>query len=95
VDLYMLAILLADLRGTLDAPTRRKLVADLRLKALRDGQQLIEYLTLLSERRRVSREEIRAAIEAALGEDSPSDLSRLTAWQLAELRRRVAAWLAK
>jgi hypothetical protein len=70
-------------------------VADLQVKALRDGQQLIEYLTLLSERRRVSREEIRAAIEAALGEDSPSDLSRLTAWQLAELRRRVAAWLAK
>ena len=29
VDLYMLAILLADLRGTLDAPHRRDLVADL------------------------------------------------------------------
>jgi glutamine---fructose-6-phosphate transaminase (isomerizing) len=31
VDLYMLAILLADLRGSLDPKTRRKLVADLRL----------------------------------------------------------------
>jgi glucosamine--fructose-6-phosphate aminotransferase (isomerizing) len=31
VDLYMLAILLADLRGTLDGPHRRDLVADLRL----------------------------------------------------------------
>ena len=31
VDLYMLAILLGDLRGTLDEKTRRKLVADLRL----------------------------------------------------------------
>jgi glucosamine--fructose-6-phosphate aminotransferase (isomerizing) len=31
VDLYMLAILLADLRGGLDKPGRRKLVADLRL----------------------------------------------------------------
>jgi glucosamine--fructose-6-phosphate aminotransferase (isomerizing) len=31
VDQYMLAILLADLRGTLDEQTRRKLVADLRL----------------------------------------------------------------
>lgn len=31
VDLYMLAILLADLRGTLDKPTRKRLVADLRL----------------------------------------------------------------
>ena len=31
VDLYMLAVLLGDLRGTLDAKTRRKLIADLRL----------------------------------------------------------------
>jgi glucosamine--fructose-6-phosphate aminotransferase (isomerizing) len=31
VDLYMLAILLGDLRGTLDKSTRRKLVSDLRL----------------------------------------------------------------
>jgi glucosamine--fructose-6-phosphate aminotransferase (isomerizing) len=31
VDLYMLAILLGDLRGTLDEPTRRRLIADLRL----------------------------------------------------------------
>jgi glucosamine--fructose-6-phosphate aminotransferase (isomerizing) len=31
VDLYMLAVLLADLRGTLDEETRRALVADLRL----------------------------------------------------------------
>ncbi len=31
VDLYMLAILLGDLRGTLDAGSRRRLVADLRL----------------------------------------------------------------
>ena len=31
VDLYMLAILLGDLRGTIDKPTRRKLAADLRL----------------------------------------------------------------
>lgn len=31
VDLYMLAILLGDLRGTLDRATRRQLVADLRL----------------------------------------------------------------
>ncbi|MGE5073354.1 MAG: SIS domain-containing protein, partial [Anaerolineae bacterium] len=31
VDQYMLAILLADLRGVLDSPARRRLVADLRL----------------------------------------------------------------
>ncbi len=31
VDLYMMAVLLGELRGTLDEPKRRKLVADLRL----------------------------------------------------------------
>jgi glucosamine--fructose-6-phosphate aminotransferase (isomerizing) len=31
VDMYMLAVLLADLRGAIDEPTRRQLVADLRL----------------------------------------------------------------
>jgi glucosamine--fructose-6-phosphate aminotransferase (isomerizing) len=31
VDLYMLAVLLADMRGTIDAKTRKQLVADLRL----------------------------------------------------------------
>jgi glucosamine--fructose-6-phosphate aminotransferase (isomerizing) len=40
VDLYMLAILLADLRGTLNAVDRRKLVADLRLVPDRVGRCL-------------------------------------------------------
>ena len=40
VDLYMLAILLADLRGTLDSATRRQLVADLRLVPDLVGQTL-------------------------------------------------------
>jgi glutamine---fructose-6-phosphate transaminase (isomerizing) len=40
VDLYMLAILLADLRGTIDENTRRKLVADLRLVPDLAGQCL-------------------------------------------------------
>jgi glutamine---fructose-6-phosphate transaminase (isomerizing) len=40
VDLYMLAILLADLRGTIDENSRRKLVADLRLVPDLAGQCL-------------------------------------------------------
>ncbi|RLD03501.1 MAG: glutamine--fructose-6-phosphate transaminase (isomerizing), partial [Chloroflexi bacterium] len=40
VDLYMLAILLADLRGTLDSATRRQMVADLRLVPDLVGQAL-------------------------------------------------------
>ncbi len=40
LDQYMLAILLADLRGTIDEATRRALVADLRLIPQRVGQIL-------------------------------------------------------
>jgi glucosamine--fructose-6-phosphate aminotransferase (isomerizing) len=40
VDLYMLAILLADMRGVIDAKTRKKLVADLRLVPDLAGQCL-------------------------------------------------------
>ena len=40
VDQYMLAILLADLRGTLDEATRRALVSDLRLVPDRAGRTL-------------------------------------------------------
>ena len=40
VDLYLLAVLLADLRGTLDAAKRRQMVADLRLVPDLVGQVL-------------------------------------------------------
>jgi glucosamine--fructose-6-phosphate aminotransferase (isomerizing) len=40
IDLYMLAVLLADLRGTIDDAARRKLVADLRLVPDLAGQCL-------------------------------------------------------
>ena len=56
-------------------------VADMRLKALRDGQQLIEYLTLLAERRQLTREQIKAMIHDALrsggrGRDRPLAVAR-------------------
>ena len=40
VDLYMLAVLLADLRGTIDTKTRQALVSDLRLVPHLVGQCL-------------------------------------------------------
>jgi hypothetical protein len=77
-------------------------VGDMRLKALRDGQQLVEYLAVLAERRHLEREQVRALVHAAVefeagtragaGADNAEALqfSTLQAWQLSELRRRVA-----
>ena len=77
-------------------------VADMRLKALRDGQQLIEYLTLLAERRQLTREQIKAMLGEALrppsrnrtgrpGLDADTiQLDNLSSWQLCQLRRRIA-----
>ena len=79
-----------------------EVVGDFRLKALRDGQQLIEYLTLLAKRRQLTREQIRAVIRDAVGLEARARdgagvddadavrFSSLSAWQIAELRRRVA-----
>ncbi len=41
-------------------------VADMRLKALRDGQQLIEYLTMLADSENLTREQLRAAVQSML-----------------------------
>ena len=77
-------------------------VADMRLKALRDGQQLVEYLVELGKRRNLGREQLRAMVRRAVtmeaghiggaGADN-ADAQRfgtLTAAQIAGLRRRVA-----
>ena len=75
-------------------------VGDMRLKALRDGQQLAEYLTILAERHNLQREQIKAIVHAAVqfgaetraGADNADALqfSTLKAWQISELRRRLA-----
>jgi hypothetical protein len=82
-------------------------VGDMRLKALRDGQQLVEYLKLLAERRGLQREQVRAMVQAALqlqagtrpgaGADNADALQfgTLQAWQLSELRRCVAELIVK
>jgi len=79
-----------------------EVVGDMRLKALRDGQQLVEYLTILAERYDLQREQIRdmvyravefeAGTRAGTGADNADSLkfSTLKAWQISELRRRVA-----
>jgi hypothetical protein len=76
-------------------------VADIRLKALRDGQQLIEYLALLQRQRKLTREEIKAIVHEATRpqdqaqrgepiEDADAiEFTSFTAWQVAELRRRI------
>ncbi|HVY62257.1 MAG TPA: hypothetical protein VHF22_11425, partial [Planctomycetota bacterium] len=81
---------------------RRPVVADLRVKALREGEELGEYLAILADRRYLSREQIAAAIakvapthaERAAGA-SADDADALRfggwkAWQLVELKRAIA-----
>jgi hypothetical protein len=80
-------------------------VADMRLKALRDGQQLIEYLTLLAERRQLTREQMKVMIHEALRSGGRGrtgrpvadvdglSLGQLSSWSLCQLRRRIADML--
>jgi len=82
-------------------------LGDMRLKALRDGQQIVEYLVLLGKRYKLRREQIkamvhrvvhfRAATRAGTGLDNADALqfSTLKAWQIAELRRRLAELIVK
>ncbi|MFQ5808540.1 MAG: GDSL-type esterase/lipase family protein, partial [Armatimonadota bacterium] len=79
-----------------------EVVGDMRLKALREAQQIVEYLTILAERRNLQREQIKAMVHRAIdfgagtragaGADNADALqfSTLKAWQISELRRRVA-----
>ncbi len=80
-------------------------VGDVRLKAFRDGQQLIEYLTLLAEQRRLTREQVKAMIHEGLrqagrvrtagpaGDADSLGIRNLTAWDFYQIRRRVAELL--
>jgi len=77
-------------------------MGDMRLKALREGQQLVEYLTILAARRGLEREQIKAMLHRAValeagtrpgtGADNAEALvfGTMESRQLAELRRRVA-----
>jgi hypothetical protein len=75
-------------------------VADLRLKALRDAEQIIEYLNILAQRRHLSREQLQAMVAAqfalkptAAPTNPTADTDAFTApkaWQLSELKRALA-----
>jgi len=77
-------------------------VADMRLKAFRDGEQLCEYLAILARRRRLNREQLRVMVGRALplagtvkagaSADNADALvfGRLKAWRIAALRRALA-----
>lgn len=82
-----------------------RVVGDMRLKALRDGQQLIEYLVLLGDRYGLQREQIRAMLEkviplsaettgVAVDEAGRQRFGVLESWQLAALRRALAELIA-
>ena len=77
-------------------------VGDMRLKALREGQQIAEYMAILADRHDLTREQIKAMVHGAVrfqagvapgaGADNADALrfSTLKAWQIAELRRTLA-----
>ena len=77
-------------------------VGDMRLKALRDGEQIIEYLVILAERYQLQREEVGAMLErvlplsasrtsgAALDDAAAARFSTLRDWEIAGLRRSLA-----
>ena len=78
-----------------------EVVGDMRLKALREGQQIVEYMTILAERYDLRREQIRDMVyramrlEAGTRADAGMDdaevmrFSMMKAWQISELRRRL------
>jgi len=82
-------------------------LADMRLKAFRDGQQLIEYLVELGRRYNLNREQLKAMVHGAVaietgrvagaGADNADALvfGSLKAWQLAGLRRAIAELIVK
>ncbi len=77
-------------------------VADIRLKAFRDGEQLIEYLTLFAERYDLTREQVREVVfrsvtfEAGIAKGAGADnadalrFKTLQSWQLAQLKKALA-----
>jgi hypothetical protein len=82
-------------------------VGDMRLKALRDGEQIIEYMTILAAKRGLQREQIQAMVldavrieagrKAGAGADDADALrfSTLKDWQISQLRQRLAGLITK
>jgi hypothetical protein len=76
-------------------------VGDMRLKALREGQQLIEYMKILADRYELEREQVKAMVHQAInikaGQKAGTSadnadamqFNTLKAWQISELRRTL------
>lgn len=75
-------------------------VADLRLKALRDAEQIIEYLNIIAQKRHLTREQLQAMVAKHLSLKPASAPANPTAdtdsfkapkaWQITELKRALA-----
>ncbi len=77
-------------------------VADIRLKAFRDGEQLIEYLLMFQNRYKLTREQLKAivmqtiavaaSVQKGAGADNADALqfNTLQGWQMDSLRRKLA-----
>lgn len=81
-------------------------VADMRLKGFRQGQQLIEYCELLARKKKLSREQIRAFITQLFpvgllhtGQNvdnaDAKKATTLVAWKVSELRRQMAKLISQ
>jgi len=82
-------------------------VADMRLKAFRDAEQIAEYLEIVRKRYGLNHEQLRAMVQTALNltagtragasADNADALTfgKLKAWQLSELRRKLAELILK
>ncbi len=77
-------------------------VGDMRLKALRDGEQIIEYLTILADRHHLQREQVGVMLDkilpfsagtvvsSTLDDAGAARFSTFQDWQIASLRRALA-----
>jgi len=82
-------------------------VGDMRLKALRDGEQIVEYLVILSDRYHLQRAQVRALLlgllplSASRTAGAPADDAQaaqfvtLEDWQISGLRRRLAELITR
>ena len=82
-------------------------VADMRLKAFRDAEQIAQYLEIVRKRYGLKDEQLRAMVQTALNltagtragasADNADALTfgKLKAWQLSELRRTLAELILK
>lgn len=82
-------------------------VGDMRLKAMREAQQIIEYLTILGQKKNLKREQLKALVMKSISVETQRSVhasmedadalkgSTLKDWQISELRRNLAELILK